>query len=54
MTRKEWIGELFGYVIIAIFAFGWIGTLFRPIRARALGPIVGEASQNQGERILPA
>ena len=24
MTRKEWIGELFGYAIIAIFAFGWI------------------------------
>ena len=29
-------------------------TLFRPIRARALGPIVGKAIQNQGERILPA
>ena len=24
MTRKEWIGELFGYAVIAVFAFGWI------------------------------
>lgn len=24
MTRKEWIGEWFGYAVVAVFAFGWI------------------------------
>lgn len=30
MTRKEWIGELFGYALVIVFALGWIDIGFGP------------------------
>ena len=30
MTRKEWIGELFCYALVIVFALGWIDIGFGP------------------------